>query len=1192
MFLTAKKVIKAIFSIILVVICSSNYSAQNNTVPVELKLQEQLKPNIKSGETHNYQIKLQKGETAKINLIRTNIDFSTSIFDSDQNLIIEIDGKGSRYWKQSLTIISTKDSVFSINVKALETIDSIGNYLIEFVEKRNTLPIDEKSQIAEKKLSEAQKLTTNRASLNQAIEKFNEVITLSKELNNKNLESVALVNLAMIFQGLAKYEESINVFKSSLDILKEQKDKQGEAFALHSLAMIYSTLSQYEKAIAYFEQTITVAKEIKNLSLEIIVNNNVGNIYYNIGQKDKAITYFQNSLGLNPKESKDASNKESEANSFNGLGNVYNSIGQYEKAKEFYEKALNINREIKDYRGEGISLSNIGNVYYLLFQFDKALEYYEKSVVIRRKIKDKRGEGNTLNRLGYVYKASNQYEKSYLYFEMALVINKEVKNKVGEISSLEGLCNLFMDLSKYEKAVNYCEQSLIIAKEIKASNSLPSLLNTLAFIQKDLGQNKKAIDYFQQALTIAQQTIDKRAEMYIVNNLGLMYARENQNEKAFDYYNKAFNIGKEINNPLGEASVFNNKGNIYKKTREFDKAKEFYEKSLAIYQKIKAKDYIGTQLVSLGELYLAINQPEKSNSYFGNALIIAREINKPQLEIESLTRLMTLWQKNKQPSLAIFYGKQSVNILQQIRADIKGLDKSLQDSFIKSKEDIYRQLADLLISQGRFKEAQQVLEMLKETEYFEFIRRDKTEIEKLSKRADLTDKEKTALENYLKLADKITLLGQELQTLEDKQSKLPPNQNLSEAEKNRIIELKGLLKIAEDAFQLFLEKDLVAQLSSENIKGLEFDKSLQNELKNFGKGTVSIYTVVTNERYRAIVTTPFSQTDGKTEINLTELNKKIFTFRSALTDPKSDPKILAKELYDILIKPIEKDLEGAKAKTIIWSLDGTLRYIPISALWDGKQYLLEKYQNIVLTSSTKTNIRQQNKADWNILAGGVSDAQEVKPPLSDEKIKFSSLPQVKNELQSIVLDNVSNSTSSKKGLLQGKVLLDNDFTPQSLTTSIQEKQGIGTRKYNLIHLASHFWLGNNTTDSFLLLGNGKYVTLEEIKKSPEFDLTNVELVTLSACNTGFNGGTGAEVDSLATLLESRGAKATLSSLWAVADESTSNLMVEFYRARKNNPKINKGEALRQAQIKLLKDKTGKFSHPFYWSPFVMVGNWR
>ncbi|MDQ2747212.1 MAG: CHAT domain-containing protein, partial [Acidobacteriota bacterium] len=410
-------------------------------------------------------------------------------------------------------------------------------------------------------------------------------------------------------------------------------------------------------------------------------------------------------------------------------------------------------------------------------------------------------------------------------------------------------------------------------------------------------------------------------------------------------------------------------------------------------------------------------------------------------------------------------------------------------------------------------------------------------------------------------------------------------------------------------------------------KEIEQDRALQGKLKNWGEGTVALSTIIGEDRYRVILTTANAQIDGKTEIKAADLNAKIFAFREALLNPTIDPKPLGKELYDILIKPIEKDLDAGGAKTLLWSLDGTLRYIPIAALFDGKQYLVQKYQNVIVTSTTRQSLQAEVVKNWNILGAGVTKASEITDANTAQKFSFDELKSVAKELSAVVGDDKNPKNNSSTGVS----LLDAAFTENALKEQLTQTAA-DKRKFNVVHFATHFRLGSDTADSFLLLGNNKTLTLAEVADSPEMNLTDVELVTLSACNTGFGGlensktlteNNGKEVDSLAQFIELRGAKSVMATLWSVADESTSILMGEFYRLQRENQNWTKAETLRQAQLELLygkykpeqaneknrsdavrfgasaknmpkfiKDENAPFAHPFYWSPFVLIGNWR
>ena len=124
-----------------------------------------------------------------------------------------------------------------------------------------------------------------------------------------------------------------------------------------------------------------------------------------------------------------------------------------------------------------------------------------------------------------------------------------------------------------------------------------------------------------------------------------------------------------------------------------------------------------------------------------------------------LAMLMTIWSAKQQPALAIIFGKRSINILQQIRLYLRDLDKSLQQSFIQDKRYFYRNLADLLVEQGRLPEAQQILGLLKEEEYYEFVRRDAAEGSLRGAQINFTPAEASVEKQFAEVATHVAELG-------------------------------------------------------------------------------------------------------------------------------------------------------------------------------------------------------------------------------------------------------------------------------------------------------------------------------------------------------------------------------------------------------------------------------------------------
>jgi CHAT domain-containing protein len=196
-------------------------------------------------------------------------------------------------------------------------------------------------------------------------------------------------------------------------------------------------------------------------------------------------------------------------------------------------------------------------------------------------------------------------------------------------------------------------------------------------------------------------------------------------------------------------------------------------------------------------------------------------------------------------------------------------------------------------------------------------------------------------------------------------------------------------------------------------------------------------------------------------------------------------------------------------------------------------------------------------------------------------------------------------------VIPGDKELDDVFTGASFRAALRQRRPV-------VHIASHFhFQPGNDQQSFLLLGDGSPLTLAEFKRLPNI-FENVQLLTLSACETGLGDSVsdGTEVEAFGVLAQRQGASAVIATLWSVADESTSALMTEFYRLWTRQPSMSKTEALRQAQIEMLRGSLApnqngparglvhpsaggqapvqpshSYAHPFYWAPFFLLGNW-
>jgi CHAT domain-containing protein len=551
------------------------------------------------------------------------------------------------------------------------------------------------------------------------------------------------------------------------------------------------------------------------------------------------------------------------------------------------------------------------------------------------------------------------------------------------------------------------------------------------------------------------------------------------------------------------------------------------------------------------------------------------------------------------PPLAIYYGKQAINYIQQMRGNMQGLSMKLQRSFLTFNQQTYRDLARELIDSGRLPEAQQVLDLLKQQEYSDYVRGEKADAGSL---ITLTPAEQQAQQDYQKSTAQLVALGEEWAQLKKISSRTPEQDT-------RYQQLSGQLDSASKGLNdyyarlyLLFGKNSDANKQIADVKG---NVSLLKQTIAKAPHTVALYTMVTAEGYKVIVISGAAMVEREYAIQEKDLNQAVASFQQVLRRPSADPKPLAQQLYKILIGPVKADLDQAQARTLVFSLDGVLRYVPMAALYDGKQYLVENYSTVTITPVSIPHLAEKpDVSNLKTVAMGISQKYEGSLP---------PLPSVVGELDDIVSDA---QVQGAHGVLPGTILLDRQFTEKAMENQLDSPHGV-------VHIASHFvFKPGDDSQSYLLLsgkdqgGAGFRLTVADFRDNQKLALDDTVLLTLSACETGMGGdaSNGREVDGLGTTAQLKGARAVISSLWEVNDSSTGELMADFYKRWVSGAgAVEKVEALRQAQLDLLLGKTKPnagsedrgfaadaptgdlphgYAHPYYWAPFVLMGNWR
>ena len=345
-------------------------------------------------------------------------------------------------------------------------------------------------------------------------------------------------------------------------------------------------------------------------------------------------------------------------------------------------------------------------------------------------------------------------------------------------------------------------------------------------------------------------------------------------------------------------------------------------------------------------------------------------------------------------------------------------------------------------------------------------------------------------------------------------------------------------------------------------------------IDNADTPTAAIYSIVLPERLEIILKLPqrLELLHYRSKVPQNQVESTLGQMREELTKPKPSTKFftLSQQVYDWLLRKVEQELTNRGIETLVFVLDFPLQNIPLAVLDDGEKYLVEKYALALSPGLQLLETEPLDEIESRLLTAGVSKKRTI------EGKTFDPLPQVPLELSQIQSE-VSRSPK----------LLDSDFVEAKL------KQELESLPISIIHIATHGNFSSTPEQTYILLW-------ERLLKAKDFDQLLrisdpraskiIELLTLSACQTA-TGDKRATL-GLAGVAVRSGARSTLATLWKVDDASTADLMIRFYQELRKDNQLPKAEALRRAQRYLLEEHPNtNYKLPYYWAPFVLVGNW-
>ena len=995
----------------------------------------------------------------------------------------------------------------------------------------------------------------------------------------------AQLSTAAIFAQSGPLAPQITALEQKLAQSRAINDYHSQATELNALATLHWQAGQLQKGLDDCNQALAIEQNAEFRIGESFTKNIMGRIYADLGQEQKALDLLN---GVLPFWESDANRKRADsmnegplfraglAIAYNNLGKLYINLGDNQKSVDYLNKALPIWQAAGSPRGQASTLENLGRANADMGQGKQALEYFNRALPLWRGAGDRGGEALTLNEMGPAYAGMGQKQKALESYNQSLAIWREIGNRQGEALTLDDM----------------------------------------GWLYRDLGQHQTALDYYNQALPVWREVGNRAGEARALSDIGRAYADLGQPAKALDYANQALPIFREAENLRGQAMTLNNMGRDQFDLGHAQQALDTELQALALWRAAGDQRDEAAALMTIGWSYASIKQPELSFASALAALGLARTTGDPQIEGLIENSMMLGFRRQNHPEEAIFFGLEAVNSFEQIRKNISGLDKQVQAGFAQSKAGSYRMLAELLVQAGRLGQAEQILDLVKEQEFKDLVSGANSAapaVEPLK----LSSAQQDA-ENALPDLEKKALAIEEASLAYAKIQAKPSRTADDDAQ---LKSLQATIQQQSSEIQSVLSTKIFPELDAQSAPGraaADTTKSLlQDSLARLGPDVMGIRLLLGEDHAYAIVVT--STTRKLIVLNATsaDVRNAAFTALKALGSPASDPRPQLNALYAMVVAPLEDQLKtldpapGAQdgVPTLLWSLDDALRYVPMGALYDGSHYMVERFHNVLFTPESyghMTDAPLGNGDAPSALAMGLSKSYGGLP----------ALPGVIPELDAIVHDP---SVPDSHGPMQGKLLPDEQFTLAALKDALASG-----KDYSVVHIASHFVLIAGSGDEpFLMMGgdnagsaNGFEWNLSEMENST-VAFQGTRLLTLSACSTAkdYKSRNGLEMDSLGMVAQQKDAEAVLATLWDVNDLSTSQMMSDFYSRWVKHPADGKAEALRQAQLAFLHgspnapgggsgrgfEAVGQapqpsgslgYTHPYYWAPFVLIGNYR
>jgi tetratricopeptide (TPR) repeat protein len=1066
----------------------------------------------------------------------------------------------------------------------------------------------------------------------KAVECIERSLAIDRKIGDRRNEGQSLRNLGNIYSEWRQYSRAVEYYEKSLAVCKKVGDLHGRGVTLEALGQCYSARGQHDKALEYFEGCLELFRKIGSEKGEAEALHNLAVAYERRDRskqdRDQALEKYGQALNIYER----LKDEKGIGHASSGLGKAYVRLGQYDKATECHERSLKISRKMGNEEDEERALHDLGAICQYRYQYGKAIEYTEKALAISRKLGDKRSEATNLLNIGRIYRCLGQDLKAWECFRKVLDAAQTLKDSDLEAHALSWLAHVCTVRGREDKAVQFLGRALATYESNGNVEGNGEVLSRLGARFFHWGQYDKAVEYYQKSLEISHKL--GASEAGGLGALGKVYRDIGQHGRAIKYFQRSLESARKWGDLSYEGQAWIDIGGIHMQRGEYKAALETLQKGLSIWERI-GRDEVWWPRFLIGNVYLDIGDIGGAKPYLdslgngtcgfalaGHYHLLKSDYEDAKASFEQLRKQAEHGKTRAQlfisytglglayegmqdyPKAAELFRK-AVEQAEELRSGLSAGERS-QFFNVKvwgfARTEPYEGLARVLMKMNK------PIEALRQSEYTKA----RIFAESLSRRSSQASVKvpEDVLKKDFQLNEHLASLTKKRQAAYEKR-----NREVVAAVEPQIKEIKSKLQAHIDMLRkqhpLFAATKYPQPMDLQQTAVKPDEWTLAYQVTDPG---ICMWLL----EGKSLVKSVFKPVPRK------ELNQLVRSFRKPMDmEEITRENLLAfkdalgtgKKLFDILVGDFLDSIPEGQSLIILpdgilgvlpfemlvikegtgWNTSGQSPY-PEGVVYFGDRTPLSYYQSLTALTLART-LGQVKKAGLRtlVIADPVFQPDDPRLVQAERKRRQALLASVSDKLMSI---------KNETGLVFNRLHLTGD-----LGTALKKLEPEATDlhvgmdacksllltekldKYRSVVFATHGYVGEGLPgimEPVLVLtlvdqpkGKDGFLRMSEVMS---LDLT-ADVVALTACQTGL----GREVKGEGTMgigraFQYAGAKSVLMSLWSVSEVSTTKMAEKFLSYIKQGK--TRLEALQRARQEI---RAEGYEHPFYWAPFILVG---